>query len=149
MRGERGGRDKWWRDAWYRPGGPGHFNPAPAGVGVTGWRQWKSQYECGWHDSADQETCREQQAPTVAPAVEFRPRPGETWGPFGPGGKWGPGQLYCVVCKDFMAAEVFHKSQQKWSLSARECIVCRDAKWGSPAPHPSLQPPAQDITPPE
>ena len=129
MRGERGGRDKCWRDLWFRPGGPGHgqFNPAPPAVGVTGWRQWK-------------ETCREQHAPTEAPAVEFRPRPGETWGPFGPGGKWGPGKSYCISCKDFMPAEVFHKSQQKWSLALRECIVCRDSKW---------QIPAQDITPPE
>ena len=59
--------------------------------------------------------------------MEWRPRPGEKRGEM----------LYCVDCEQFMAPEAFHKSQQKWTLTARECIVCREAfTWGPQPPAP-------------
>ena len=87
----------------------------------------------------DQFVHRQPQTPAVARGVEMGPRPGEIHGE----------RLLCVDCLEFKAYTEFYKSQQKWTLPARECMVCRDAFWGKQrmGPLPSLQPPAPEVTP--
>ena len=49
-------------------------------------------------------------------------------------------RLLCVDCLEFKDYSEFYKSQRKWTLPSRQCIVCRDAStWGP-------QPPAPEVT---
>ena len=62
----------------------------------------------------------------IVKAKKRGPRPGEIHNEI----------LQCDNCLKFMAYDKFHKSQWKWSLPARKCIVCKDACMG---PRPSEQ----------
>ena len=70
----------------------------------------------------------------IVKAKERGPRPGEVHREI----------LQCVDCRKFMTYDKFYVT-----LPARECIVCKDAFWGTQrmGPLPPLQPPAPEVTP--